>query len=97
MLPGQTPSMASGMSRPALILVTIALLGAWRPCPAQQPLPAPVTMAPNPLAPLLEGTIVGSHGPVLSGPWPLPRNSAVQQGRPEPLANVHAAWGERRR
>lgn len=77
MLPGQTPSMASGMSRPAFILVTIVLLGAWRPCPAQQPLPAPVTMAPNPLAPLPEGTIVGPQGPVLPGPPPLPRNSAV--------------------
>jgi hypothetical protein len=65
------------MSRLAVLVVTAALLGAHHRCAAQQPLPAPVTMAPNPFAPLPDGAVIGPQGPVLPGPPPLPRNSAV--------------------
>lgn len=70
-------SVAPDMSRLAALLVIAALLGNGHRCAAQQPLPAPVTMAPNPFAPLPDGAVIGPQGPVLPGPPPLPRNSAV--------------------
>jgi len=44
---------------------------------AQEPLPAPVTMQPDPFAPLPDGTVIAPSGPVLPGPPPAAPNSVV--------------------
>jgi len=46
--------------------------------PGPEMLPAPAgAAAPNPFAPLPEGTVVGPAGPIVAGPPPVPRNAAV--------------------
>jgi hypothetical protein len=44
---------------------------------AQEPLPAPATMQPDPFASLPQGTVIGPGGPVLPGPPPTPQNAVV--------------------
>lgn len=44
---------------------------------AQEPLPAPVTMRPDPFVPLPDGTVIAPSGPVLPGPPPAAPNSVV--------------------
>jgi hypothetical protein len=44
---------------------------------AQEVLPAPTGMAPDPFSPLPEGTVIGPGGPVIAGPPPPPRNTVV--------------------
>jgi hypothetical protein len=56
-----------------------AMVMAWVSCEAahgQQPL-APMTMQPDPFAPLPEGAVIGPGGPVLPGPPPSPGNAVV--------------------
>ncbi|MBM4021680.1 MAG: hypothetical protein FJ284_05445 [Planctomycetes bacterium] len=60
---------------PLLVVFTASLL--VTSAIAQEPLPAPVTMQPDPFAPLPDGTVIGPGGPVLPGPPPSATNSVV--------------------
>lgn len=69
------------------ILVTVISAAAGGPAAVgQQPLP-PVTMQPDPFAPLPEGTVIGPGGPVVPGPPPAPQNAVVI-----PPLDAEAVW-----
>jgi hypothetical protein len=59
-----------------LTVLLLAATGGIAPR-AQEPLPAPATMQPDPFAPLPQGTVIGPGGPILPGSPPTPQNAVV--------------------
>jgi hypothetical protein len=64
------------MMRLAFIFATVVAWSASGAALGQQPLP-PMTMQPDPFAPLPEGAVIGPSGPVMPGPPPSPGNAVV--------------------
>jgi hypothetical protein len=62
--------------RLAFIFAMVLVWGASVIGHAQQPL-APMTMQPDPFAPLPEGAVIGPSGPMIPGPPPSPGNAVV--------------------
>ena len=65
------------MARLAIPMILALAAAGGMPARAQEPLPAPATMQPDPFAPLPQGTVIGPGGPVLPGPPPTPQNAVV--------------------
>jgi hypothetical protein len=66
----------AGLSMPGLCGGAAELAGPSRAA-AQEVLPMPTGLAPDPFSPLPEGTIIGPGGPVIAAPPPPPRNTVV--------------------
>jgi hypothetical protein len=64
------------MMRLAFVFAVVLVWGASVAGHAQQPL-VPMTMQPDPFAPLPEGAVIGPGGPVLPGPPPSPGTAVV--------------------
>jgi hypothetical protein len=65
------------MMRLAIPMILALTAAGGMPARAQEPLPAPATMQPDPFSPLPQGTVIGPGGPVLPGPPPAPQNAVV--------------------
>jgi len=65
------------MARLFLLILLTTVACAAAAAQAQEILPAPPVAQPNPFSPLPEGTVIGPGGPIVPGPPPLPKNSAV--------------------
>ena len=66
------------MARTALLSIAAMVLTGLPSVRAQEPLPPPATLQPNPFAPLPEGAVISPAGPLLPGPpASTPRNAVV--------------------
>ena len=65
------------MARLFLLILLTTVAYAAAAVRAQEILPAPPVAQPDPFSPLPEGTVIGPGGPIVPGPPPLPKNSAV--------------------
>jgi hypothetical protein len=74
------------MQRLGTLVIAIAVAAGGWAVRGQQPLPAP-PLAPNPFAPLPEGTVIGPGGTVAAAPAPPVKSSAVI-----PPLDAEAVW-----
>jgi hypothetical protein len=74
------------MQRLGSLMIAIAVAAGGWAAHGQQPLPAP-PLAPNPFAPLPEGTVIGPGGTVAAAPTPPVKSSAVI-----PPLDAEAVW-----
>ena len=74
------------MQRLGTLMIAIAVAAGGWAVRGQQPLPAP-PLAPNPFAPLPEGTVIGPGGTVAAAPAPPVKSSAVI-----PPLDAEAVW-----